>query len=527
MGISQGPYVVARRRSRRHHGHIFRDFRILFFLTFASISSHAQVLQTARFEIPFPADGSEFKVLPWERNGVIVYRRMERPKTDAIQFIKLDSSLHEQWTSTVEVSKQLSLLFSKGHHDKAYFLFKPRNFYGDFQLFSHGIDTSMHVVYTIKNVIPFNPTLFEVGNKTVVIAGYYNYRPVAIHFSMVTGQSKLLPGFFNDPGELNQLVLNEDESVDVVINMRNTERKRSLWVMSFSPEGVATKNTIIHPPNDKHLIYGRMVKPGADTTVIAGVYGRNIELSRGVFVASVNAAGEYAVRYYNFADLKNFFKYMRAGRQMRIKDRIDRRKIKGKRVRFNYRIAVHEFMPYQDHFVLIGEAFYPVYNNSSYSPMRSSPLYYGRYYFPGNTQQRDFTFDGYRYTHAVILGIAKDGHLVWDNSFEIRDLKSYTLNQYVHRLPGKNLNLLYSFNNKIFTKTISGTAVIEGKSEDQMKGMFDGDKIKDNSTTNHRLEYWYGPYLLSHGVQDINNTKTLGVALNRKVFFVSKITVGE
>jgi hypothetical protein len=489
------------------------------------MEAQGQVIQTARYEMPLGESELEFNVLPWDKNGLIIHQRIELVKTDVLQFIKLDSALNEHWVSSINVSKQLTLAFSKGYGEKAYFLFKPKNYFGDFQLFSIGAaaDSTSNALYTIKNIIPFSPTLFEVGHSTVIIAGYYNYRPVAIHYSMITGQSKLLPGFFNEPGELDQLVLNPDETIDVVINMRNAEKKRSLWIMNFSSDGTAIKSTYIDPPSDKNLIFGRMMKSRGDSSVIAGVYGKNPEYSRGVFVASVNAAGEYTVRYYNFADLKNFFKYMRVARQNRIKERIERKKVKGKKIRFNYRMAVQEFVPYEDHFLLLGEAFYPVYKNAGYGPSRSAASY-GRYFSPWNMQQRDFTFDGYRYTHAVMIGIAKDGHLLWDNSFEIKEVKSFTLDQYVHRLPGKNLNLLYSFDNKLYTKIVRGTEVIEGKNEEQMMGKFDGDKVKRNSTLNHRLEYWYGEYLISYGTQEIQNTHTLNVPLNRRVFFISKIT---
>ena len=410
-------------------------------------------------------------------------------------------------------------------------LFKPNGFFGDFQLFCMSDDSSRNIIYTIKNIIPFNPSLFEVGPTTAVIAGYYNYRPVVIHFSMITGKSNLLPGFFNDPGELNQLVLNEDETIDVVVNMKNSDRKRSLWIMNFASDGTSIKNTIINPPLDKNLIFGRMVKSNRDTIILAGVYGKNPEYPRGVFIASINGAGEYTVRYYNFADLKNFFKYMRVWRQNRIKDRIERKKIKGKKARFNYRIAVHEFIPYQDHFILLGEAFYPIYHSAGYGTGRSfTPYnygYYGRYYSPVSSYQRDYIFDGYQYTHAVVIGIAKNGRLLWDNSFEIKDVKSYTLDQYVHLVPGENLALLYSFNNKLYSKIIQGTEVIEGKTEDKIKGKFESDKASKFTDANHHLDYWYDNYLLSYGIQDLKNQESVNVPLYRKVFYINKITLRE
>jgi hypothetical protein len=499
----------------------------LFLVIILSFPIDGQVIQKARYELTEAGDGSEYKLLPWDENGLLVYRRVELEGTsDVLHLLKLDTALNEKWVNSVSVSKQLSLTYAKCYGKKAHFLFKPRAGFGDFQLFSLNADTAASFLYTIKNVIPFNPIFFEVSDKSLVIAGYYNYRPVAIHFSMFTGQSKLLPGFFNDPGELNQLTINQDETIDVVVNMRNTEKKLSLWVMNFSSEGMPIKNTIIHPTPDRNLLFGRMVKFEGDSSVVAGVYGKNHEYSRGVFVASVNPAGEYKVRYYNFADLKNFFKYLKVARQNRIQERIERKQMKGKKARFNYRIAVHEFVPYLDHYLLLGEAFYPVYKNSAYTTGRPTSSF-GRYSMSNVNWQRDFTFDGYRYTHAVTLGIARDGRLLWDNTFEIKNVKSYTLDQYVHSLPGKNLVMLYSSENKIFTKIIQGTQVVTPKSEDPIRGKFEADKIKRSSLQNHQLDYWYGRNLISYGTQDVQNLETPRVALNRRVFYINKITFKE
>jgi hypothetical protein len=200
--------------------------------------------------------------------------------------------------------------------------------------------------------------------------------------------------------------------------------------------------------------------------------------------------------------------------------------MKGKKARFNYRIAVHEFVPYMDHYLLLGEAFYPVYKNSAYTTARPMSSF-GRYSMSNLNWQRDFTFDGYRYSHAVTLGIARDGRLLWDNTFEIKNVKSYTLDQYVHTLPGDNLVMLYSSENKIFTKIIQGTQVITPKGENPIKGKFEADRIKKSSQQNHELDYWYDRNLVSYGTQDVQNFETPRVALNRRVFYINKITYKE
>lgn len=499
---------------------------LLGILVLAAIVSYAQLHQAGRYEVALTEnqDFGEFKVLPWGSEGLVFYRRNILAETDVIQFIKLDTALHERWAQAINVSKQLNLAFAKSWGNKAYFLFRPARHYGDFQLFSLSSDSGRSQLYTIKNIIPFHPEMFEIGSKAVVVTGYYNYRPVAIHFSFETGQSKLLPGFFNEPGELNQLHMNADNSIDVVVNMRNSDRKRSLWIMSYDNQGNALKNTIIHPSKDRNLIFGRMVKTSGDSTVLAGVYGKNHEYSRGVFIATIASNGEYVLRYYNFAEFKNFFKYLRAARESRIQQRIERRKIKGKKLKFNYRMALHEFVPYQDHFLLLGEAFYPVYKSAGYSSFRGATPYNFSRSYPISNRNSDMVFDGYRYTHAVTLGIAKNGKLLWDNSFEVKNVKSFTLEQYVHSIQGKNLNLVYAFDGKLYSKIIRGKDVVAGKSEKEMDGLWADDKIRRDSQATTQVEYWYGPYLLTFGTQKIRNQKTLNVDLNRRVFYISKVT---
>jgi hypothetical protein len=193
------------------------------FCLVSAFAASAQVIQTARYELPAMDDNSEYKVLPWEEHGLIIYRRVEAAgNEDIFHLVKLDSAVQEHWVSSVSVQKQWSLAYAKCYGAKAHFLFRPRLGFGNFLLFSVDAESGSKQLAVIKNVIPFAPVFFEVSNKSLVIAGYYNYRPVAIHFSLVTGQSKLLPGFFNDPGELNQLTINPDETIDVVVNMRDT-----------------------------------------------------------------------------------------------------------------------------------------------------------------------------------------------------------------------------------------------------------------------------------------------------------------
>jgi hypothetical protein len=238
--------------------------------------------------------------------------------------------------------------------------------------------------------------------------------------------------------------------------------------------------------------------------------------SRGLFLASIDAGGNQQLRYYNYGDLDNFFKYMKAKREARVKDRIERRKVKGKRTRFNYRFLVHEIVPYKNQYILLGEAFYPKYVSTagSMSPFFSSGGY--------STMMRDGRiFDGYYYTHAVVMGFDQQGNLLWDNSFEINDVKTYTLEQFVKlEVQGDRIALLYLFDNELRTKIIQDDQVLEGKSFKNIKMKFDKDEVTKEQIAMSKLDYWYRDYFYAYGIQEITNPE-LG---KRRVFFINKIS---
>jgi hypothetical protein len=200
------------------------------------------------------------------------------------------------------------------------------------------------------------------------------------------------------------------------------------------------KTTVLEPEEKKNLIFGRSLKMPTGEQVISGVYGRYTDYSRGIFVASVNVLGEYAIKYYQFADLEHFFNYMKARREKRVKEKIERRRIKGKKIKFNYRVLVQELIPFGNQYILLGEAFYPHYT------------------YPSNVQ----IFDGFQYTHAVVIGFDQNGKLMWDNSFEINDVKTFSLEKFVKIYPEEDrIILLYLFENIIRSKIISGSDVLE------------------------------------------------------------------
>ena len=490
-------------------------------LSFISVGEiHAQIIQSNRLEIPLFSDDQGFEVINAYQDGLYIFRRLIVDNGEVLDLIKLDTTCEQRWRGQLPITPKYILMGKKVEKDLLYLLFRFQDYSkNDFELFVIDQANGKYVKYSIKNFIPFSPNDFQVTEKAVLIGGYFNRVPVVIYFSLTTEKTKVLPGLFNDVGELTQVRTYADGTIDVLISALNFKGQKTIWVKNYDPDGDLLSNQALDPEENKNLIFARSIKTDNQLQLIAGVYGgRNTEYSRGMFIASIDPSGMQNIRYYNFGDLENFFKFMRAKRELRVKSRIERRKIKGKKIRFNYRIMVHEIVPYNNQYILLGEAFYPRYTtmDRSYHTGFFTPLRTGSYFTRDGR-----VFDGYYYTHAVVMGFSNEGDLLWDNSFEINDVKTFTLEQFVKLEVQKDkIALLYLFENQLRTKIIKGNQVLEGKTSEPIETKVDNDVVKNHSTDLNRLDYWYDHYFYAFGVQEISNPK-FG---QRRVFFINKVS---
>jgi len=374
--------------------------------------------------------------------------------------------------------------------------------------------------YTVSNLIPIELSEFEMTQEAALIGGYFNYNPFVIHYSLIDGKSKVLPGVYQNRTELIQLKVDDVSGSFIVITGEKTYDKRNtLSLKTYDFNGDLVNNIILNPEEDKGLITGQAADFNRSGILIGGTYaGKRSTFSSGLFIASINNEEEQRVNYYNYADLENFFSYLRAKRQKRITDKIERKKVKGKKIKFNYRLLVHEIIEDENQYIMIGEAYYPKYSSSSnYNDIFLSNRY-------GYTSGYGTYLIGYRYTHAVVIGFDKRGNVLWDNSFEIDDVLSPNLEQYVHaESRDGSILLLYLYDNEIRTKIIKGNEVLEGKSFDEIKLSFEDDVVREKESEVEKLNRWYNNNYYAYGEQNIKNMKDTGVKLNRRVFYINKV----
>jgi hypothetical protein len=474
-----------------------------------ALSCFGQVAQLDRYELALEGQaGFGYpEVTSLGQEGILIHRRIPDKKNDQLELIKIDTSLTENWRGAITVDKNLDVSRVVAHDQLVYIFFRSV-VYGsfDFNVIAVNVRTRNYESYLVKNVIPLSPTDFKITNNAILIAGYFVNSPIVLHFSLSTGLSRLLPGFFTEPGQINQIKTYDDGLIDIIVSMRNLQRKHVLWMRSYTAEGDLIHATLLEDDNEKNLTFGNSIRKPDGTQVIAGSFGaRNVEYSRGVFFAELDASGGHTIQYHKFSDSENFFKYLKPRREVRLKERIERRKLKGKKNRQAFRFLTHELYQYGDEYLLLGESFYPRYlylNNFSYS-MRG-----------------DRIFDGYRYTHASVFAFDDRGTLKWDNTLEMNDVKSFTLRQFVKLSPtDEKMGMLYLDENTLRSKTIYRNQVLEGKSTNELKS--DKGIIKERKTEASRLEYWYSPYFFARGIQYVRNSGK--DELGRRVLFINKL----
>jgi len=484
----------------------------------------AQVEQPHRFELRLNDTEPGFRVTPASTHGLILHRFVRSQQNHFLELIRLDTSFAEQWRGSIPIERNMAFIAAVTHKSHAYFLFHTFTA-KSFQLYELDHETGKYRQYEINSLIRFSATECKVTGRGVLIGGYFNRVPLVLFYDLQTHKSSILPGLLNEDGELTQIKVFEDDSFQVLIGGLNFMRQRTIWIKNYQPDGTILDNYALVPADNTGLIFGRATRSEGNVHILSGVYGlRNSEYSRGLFISTIDPTGLQTTKYYNFGDLQNFFNYMKAKRSNRIKERIERRKIRGKKVRFNYRFLIHEVIEHNDQFIVLGEAFYPQYSSVGNATYRG--FFYPRSFSGYPMIRGDQVFEGYRYTHAVIIGFDRDGNLLWDNSFEINDVKTYSLEQFVRfDVQDDKIVLLYLYDNEIRTKIIRDSEVLEGKTIDPIRTLHENDVLVRTRRNTNQLDYWYDANFYAYGIHEIENAAPGGGIEKRRVFFVNKINL--
>ncbi len=491
-----------------------------------------QISQPQRFEIEIDDFYEPYNIVSAGENGIFIFKDIPNKSTKdefLWEIIQLDTALQEVYRREVFIDKKYTFKGYCYEEGKFVMLFQEGLDYAEEMLFiTFSINDINFKSYIYDNLVPINLTEFEMKKDAVVFGGNVNTRSVLMIYNFTAEKGIVLPGFYNDRSNLLQIQTRSDDNfIRILTTERRFDKTYGVTVRGFDTQGSLIFTENLDASGDISLNNGRIVDSSTGGNLIAGTYAakRRTETSRGLYIADLDKEEGERVNFYNYANLDNFFNYMREKRKNRIKKRIARKKIKGKKLKFSYRLYVQDIIKHKDHNILIGEAYYPTYNSQSYNYRGYGgfdPGFNNSHYGRGSSQ----AFDGYKYTHAVLMGFDDSGKLLWDNSFEISDLKTFQLQTHVHvGFSEDQIVMLYLYDQKLQVKIIKGSEIVEGKFSEELKLKYENDEMKANSEDLEGLEKWHGNTFYAYGVNRVKNLKDSDIQLNRKVFFINKIVV--
>lgn len=477
------------------------------------------IIQPNRIEFEIRTKDEDFILIPAEEKGLLVVKqtRVRDVQGYIWELTLIDSTLNVVWSNVLVVDYVESFLGYDYHGDEFYLLFgKSQYKLEEMHVVKIAISDGSKSHFDINTTFPIQLTEFVAIGNTLIFGGYAQFKPVVMLYNTVQSKSKVLPGFYNNNSEI-VTISPDDENLTftVIVNEKTAKKKLTITLKTFTENGELFYTKALDAEYEKTLLDGVSTVFDDGTQYVIGTYSRvKSEFSRGLYLSKLVYGEQQFIKYHNYADLDNFFSYMSAKREQRVKNRIERKKVRGKKVKFNYRLLVHEIIKRGDEYILIGEAYYPKY--SSYGSTTN-------YNMPSSNQINP-NFIGYRYTHAVVVGFNKNGEVLWDNSFEINDVLSLFLKQNVQVSVEKDkIVLLYVYENVIRSKIVKKQEILEGKSFDSIELAFKSDQIRDNNKDMEGLEKWYDGNFYAYGIQKIKNLTDQNVKLNRQVFYINKV----
>ena len=484
--------------------------------------SSENIIQPNRVEFEIQPKDGDYQIIPAEDRGMLVFNQSYIRNKDMYewQFCFLDSTLNTVWKKIYDIPINSNFLGYDYSGSSFYMLFGNSQYKLEkMKVIELNVNSGDTTQFQINTVFPMKLSFFESVDETLIFGGYANFRPVVMLFNTKERKPKVLPGFYNNKSDILDIQTNDGSKLFTVVLSEVTIKKMvTISLRTFDSKGDLLITKKLNSEYEKSLIDGVSTLFESGVQYVTGTYARKkSEYSRGLYIAKLNGGEQELIEYHNYADLTNFFTYMKAKRESRVKERITRRKVKGKKVKFNYRLLVHEVIERGDEYILIGEAYYPKYNSSGASGYYSGGI-------GGNNDWVNPDFVGFRYTHAVVVGFNKTGKVLWDNSFEINDVLSYDLKKYVNVSVEKDkIVLLYAYEDVIRAKVIQGNEILEGKSFNPIALTFQSDEVNEANKDMEGLEKWYDNYFYAYGIQKIKNLKDKNIKLNRKVFYVNKV----
>ncbi|MEI6681499.1 MAG: hypothetical protein WCO44_02665 [Bacteroidota bacterium] len=485
-----------------------------------------------RVEIPARSVNETYRVIPCGTKGMILFFRSQEIADETRikwYFSLYDTNLQLQWVKNIPLLNDMEFRFQQSGADTLALLFlhtgKTRGTENDFQ---------------ILRIVP--------GKGTMILnAGKINQDAEVVAFGLQKGRGWLGCNMKGQAGKILNIKLSSGlvhgfplgqgtqigikwmqpdsvgATVSTVVSRPLSKKSIEQYLVRYDTAGLIKSEILIGSQDfSRDLTHVIIPDPSASPGLVMGSYGEFVTLSgqknkvtdasAGFFTSTVANGAQKSLNFYNFLEMSNANSLLTEREIMNLKKKALRKNKTLSEYSLDLSILLHGVYPWQEQLILVAEVFSPQYHTESFTDFD----YYGRPYTNSFS-----VFDGYRFYNTIIVGFDKSGKMLWDNTFEIRNLVSLELSPKVVLFPSQqDLVLCYVSDGMVGTKIIHENRVVEKTDFGPVDLLYPDEKLISESKA--KLISWYGNYFITYGYQEIKN---IALATNNKrlVFYFSKL----
>ncbi len=471
----------------------------------------------SRLEFEMKPTETQPEIVPVANLGFVIFNPGKEKKKDGLSALKFsfyDTNFELKWEQKVVANKKLDLNYYEFFEGNFYLLYNnPAK--EDLEIVKINPLTSKVTNYQFYAIKGTKINDFLVSNNQVYIGGAIKNAPLIQQLDLATKKTKTLPSIIEGKSvEVQEVFVNEQtNSINAVISSK-FDKNKIVIVRTFDDNSSNFNDLVIKSDRKYDFHTAKVTNISPFEKLVMGSFGyRKSDNTQGFYIAKFVEEEQRFIKFYSFTELKEFFSFLGERAQTRVENKAERKKQKGKDLKIQYRLLMHELIKQNDQYVMIGEAYYPVYRNERFVD------YYGynRYY------NYRTVFDGNQFTHAVIAGFTEDGDLLWDNSFKINDIKTKNLKEKVKAYASENnITLFYNLEGEINKLTIHDNKVDTKEETLALATEHKNDLVKRADIG--AAEYWYDNYFIAWGYQKIKNQGNIDVKKKRNIFYVNKMS---
>lgn len=485
-------------------------------LLLLSYNINAQIEQLIRKEYNVK-ESSLSNVVTLEEKGLVTYGYQTEQGKRYLELRAYNTDFEEihSFETEIPLKKQFGGSYHKDGTNEIYFYSAYKS---EFNYIVYNIEEGTTSKKEFKLENGFVCSGFYTVGETIFVRGILKKLQTIMVYDINSGKQT----YITLPGENKKRIIhsvqfdNTNENLVIFYRDGKDMRTSSMYVFAINTEGTISMKPLLLEKDDKYsIIGGNVTWIGDNEFLITGTYGINRNsIASGIFFSKWSDGNQELITYHSFTDLKNFHQFLSEKAQMKIEKKVKKKKEKGVEEVVKTFVTNHPITIQKDEYIYVGESYYPTYRTETYTTFVNGKSV-------TNTRQ---VFDGYQYTHAVILGFDKEGNRLYDHCFDISlNYKPMQVIRSIRITTDKDrTKLLYVGNQSIRAVFIENEEISE-KIYGEIITDLEGDKVK-YSTTNSN--YWYDNYYIIYGNQKIKNKESDNTK-KRVVFFMTKIRFNE